>query len=72
MPKKSTKKPIQLDNENSIEELSESMILGVTMDGECVYIHTFDNDIQALEFIETAAAGLRADILSSMYKRSMN
>lgn len=72
MPKKSTKKPIQLDNENSIEELSESMILGVTTDGECVYIHTFDNDIQALEFLETAAAGLRADILSSMYKRSMN
>lgn len=72
MPKKSTKKPIQLDSENSIEELSESMILGVTTDGECVYIHTFDNDIQALEFLETAAAGLRADILSSMYKRSMN
>lgn len=72
MPKKSTKKPIQLDNENSIEELSESMILGVTTDGECVYIHTFDNEIQALEFLETAAAGLRADILSSMYKRSMN
>lgn len=72
MPKKSTKKPIQLDSENSIEELSESMILGVTTDGECVYIHTFDNEIQALEFLETAAAGLRADILSSMYKRSMN
>ena len=72
MPKKSTKKPIQLDNEDSTEELSESMILGVTTDGECVYIHTFDNDILALEFLETAAAGLRADILSSMYKRSMN
>jgi ribosomal protein S8E len=72
MPKKSTKKPIQLDREDSTEELSESMILGVTTDGECVYIHTFDNDIQALEFLETAAAGLRADILSSMYKRSMN
>ena len=72
MPKKSTKKHIQLDNEDSIEELSESMILGVTTDGECVYIHTFDNDILALEFLETAAAGLRADILSSMYKRSMN
>ena len=72
MPKKSTKKPIQLDNEDSTEELSESMILGVTTDGECVYIHTFDNEIQALEFLETAAAGLRADILSSMYKRSMN
>ena len=72
MPKKSTKKPIQLDSEESTEELSESMILGVTTDGECVYIHTFDNDILALEFLETAAAGLRADILSSMYKRSMN
>lgn len=72
MPKKSTKKPTKQDNEESIEELSESMILGVTTDGECVYIHTFDNDIQALEFLETAAAGLRADILSSMYKRSMN
>ena len=72
MPKKSTKKPIQLDSEDSTEELSESMILGVTTDGECVYIHTFDNEIQALEFLETAAAGLRADILSSMYKRSMN
>ena len=72
MPKKSTKKPIQLDREDSTEELSESMILGVTTDGECVYIHTFDNEIQALEFLETAAAGLRADILSSMYKRSMN
>jgi hypothetical protein len=48
------------------------MILGVTTEGECVYIHTFDNDIQALEFMETAAAGLRAEILSSMYKRSMN
>ena len=72
MPKKSTKKPIQLDSEDSTEELSESMILGVTTDGECVYIHTFDNDILALEFLETAAAGLRADILSSMYKRSMN
>ena len=72
MPKKSTKKPTKQDNEESIEELSESMILGVTTDGECVYIHTFDNDIQALEFLETAAAGLRADILSSLYKRSMN
>lgn len=46
--------------------------MGVTTDGECVYIHTFDNDIEALEFMEQAAAGLRAEILSSMYKRSVN
>jgi len=72
MLKKSTKKPTQQNNEESIKELSESMILGVTTDGECVYIHTFNDDIQALEFMETAAAGLRAEILSLMYKRSMN
>lgn len=72
MPTKSTKKRTSKGNGESIEELSESMILGVTTDGECVYIHTFDNDIEALEFMEQAAAGLRAEILSSMYKRSVN
>ena len=72
MPKKSTKKPIQLDNENSIEELSESMILGVTSDGECVYIHTFEDDIMALEFLETMIAGFRADVLKSLMRRNYN
>lgn len=48
------------------------MILGVTSDGECVYIHSFEDDIQALEFMETLTAGLRADILSNMFKRSVN
>ena len=73
MPTKSTKKPTSKKPPSEpAEELVESMILGVTMDGECVYIHTFDNDIEALEFLETAAAGLRAEILSSMFKRSVN
>lgn len=69
MPNKSTKKQ---DGEFPPEELVESMILGVTSDGECVYIHSFEDDIQALEFMETLAAGLRADILSGMFKRSVN
>lgn len=72
MPKPSTKKPTLRQRGKQPKELLESMILGVTEEGECVYIHTFDNDIQALEFMETAAAGLRAEILSSMYKRSVN
>lgn len=54
------------------ENLTESMILGVTEEGECVYIHTFENDILALEFLETMVAGLRADILSGLFKRSVN
>ena len=72
MPKKSTKKPIQLDSEDSTEELSESMILGVTTDGECVYIHTFEDEILALEFLETMIAGFRADVLKSLMRRNYN
>ena len=72
MPNKSTKKPTRIKSDESTKELIESMIIGVTSEGEFVYIHNFDDNIQALEFMETAAAGLRADILSTMYKRSMN
>lgn len=66
---KSTK---EQDDNFEPESLTESMILGVTEDGECVYIHTFDNDILALEFLETMVAGLRADILTGLFKRSVN
>lgn len=66
---KSTK---EQDENFEPESLTESMILGVTEEGECVYIHTFENDILALEFLETMVAGLRADILSGLFRRSMN
>lgn len=69
MQNKSTRRRV---DEFDPENLTESMILGVTDDGECVYIHTFENEIMALEFLETMVAGLRADILSSMFKRSVN
>lgn len=68
MPKKSIKRP----GTDETHELNESMILGVTADGECVYIHSFDDEIEALEFIEVMAAGLRADILTRMMRRTMN
>ncbi len=72
MPIKSTKKRTNDLNEEDVEELVESMILGVTSDGECVYIHTFNDDIHALEFLETALAGFRAEVLTSLFKRFHN
>lgn len=72
MPKKSTKRPTQNESEISAEDFVESMILGVTSDGECVYIHTFEDDIMALEFLETMIAGFRADVLKSLMRRNYN
>jgi hypothetical protein len=72
MPKKSTKRPTQSESEISTEDFAESMILGVTSDGECVYIHTFEDDIMALEFLETMIAGFRADVLKSLMRRNYN
>lgn len=72
MPIKSTKKRDNDFDREMPEELTNSMILGVTSDGECVYIHTFDDDITALEFLETMVAGYRADILSGLFRRFNN
>ncbi len=72
MPIKSSKKPDDTFEGLDPEELVESMILGVTSDGECVYIHSFNDDIHALEFLETALAGFRAEVLTSLFKRFHN
>lgn len=72
MPTKSSKKSDDTFDGLDPEELVESMILGVTSDGECVYIHTFEDDIRALEFLETMVAGFRSDVLNSIYKRFHN
>ena len=68
MPTKSTRKR----DEESDTELVESMVLGVTSEGECVYIHNFESDIYALEFLESLTAGLRCDVLSSLTRRFSN
>lgn len=72
MPIKSSKKPDDTFEGLDPEELVESMILGVTSDGESVYIHTFEDDIRALEFLETMVAGFRSDVLNTIYKRFHN
>lgn len=66
MPKKSK------DDDLDIGELEESMLLGITSEGNCVYIHSFDDDIRALEFLESLTAGFRAEILSGLFRRSVN
>ena len=72
MPTKSSKKSDDTFDGLDPEELVESMILGVTSDGECVYIHTFEDDIRPLEFLETMVAGFRSDVLNTIYKRFHN
>lgn len=72
MPRKSTGKQDNGSPEFDSEDLVESMILGVTSEGECVYIHNFEDDIRALEFLETLTVGFRSDILSGIIRRSVN
>lgn len=72
MPTKSKKKPDDTFDGMEPEELVDSMILGVTSDDECVYIHTFEDDIKALEFLETMVAGFRSDVLANLLRRFSN
>lgn len=71
MPSKSTKKPAA-DKEQNLNNLSEFFVTGVTDEGDCVYIHSFDDDISALEFLETLLAGFRSEVLSGIARRFMN
>ena len=48
------------------------MIVYITTEGERIYLHSFENRIHALEFLEIMVAGLRADILESLEVRSLN
>lgn len=54
------------------DEVEASMILCLNDDGERVYLHKFPDEVSALEFLEIMAAGLRADILERVVKRSLN
>lgn len=53
-------------------KIDESMVVYITKDGDRVYLHSFENKIHALEFLEIMVAGLRADILESIEMRSLN
>ena len=71
MQNRSTKKP-PADKEETLNNLDEFFVMGVTSDGEYVYIHSMEDDIKGLEFIETLLAGFRSEVLSSIARRFMN
>ena len=74
MPKKSPEKSASMEVLDHIKDgsIEESMIVYITTEGERIYLHSFENRIHALEFLEIMVAGLRADILESLEVRSLN
>ena len=74
MPKKSQGKSASAEALEHITDgkIEESMVVYITTDGERIYLHSFENKIHALEFLEIMVAGLRADILESIEMRSLN
>lgn len=53
-------------------EVDSSMVLLVTNDGERMYMHPFEDDLHALEFLELMVASFRVDMMERVVKRSMN
>lgn len=53
-------------------EVESSMILSVTKDGERVYMHPFEDEVVALEFLEIMVAGFRNDLIEKALKRMVN
>lgn len=48
------------------------MVLIVTTDGERMYLHPFEDDLHALEYLELMTASYRVDMMERVIKRSMN
>lgn len=74
MPKKS---PGQLDASDLVRQLDadnvdSSMILIVTNDGERIYMHPFEDELTALEFLELMTNGFRNDLIEKALKRMVN
>jgi len=58
----------QLDADN----VDSSMILVVTNEGDRIYMHPFENDLTALEFLELLTNGFRNDLIEKALKRMVN
>jgi hypothetical protein len=48
------------------------MILVVTNEGDRIYMHPFENDLSALEFLELLTNGFRNDLIEKALKRMVN
>lgn len=53
-------------------EIDSSVILSVTKDGDRVYMHPFEDDITALEFMEIMVTSFRNDLIEKALKRMVN
>lgn len=74
MPKKS---PERLEKSDIVRQLDadnvdSSMILIVTNEGERIYMHPFENELAALEFLELMVNGFRNDLIEKALKRMVN
>lgn len=54
------------------EETEGSMILMLMEDGERLYLHPFEDEISALEFLEQMCASYRTDLIAAATKRGLN
>ena len=69
MPKKLSRHEEVL---RKLEDMESFAILVLSKDGERVYLHPFEDDIEALEFVEGMTASLKSDILKQISRRSLN
>lgn len=74
MPKKS---PERLERSDIVRQLDadnvdSSMILIVTNEGERIYMHQFEDELAALEFLELMTNGFRNDLIEKALKRMVN
>lgn len=74
MHRKSSKKPTadEIIDEMKSGEVESSLILLLKKDGDRVYMHPFESELHALEFLEIMVAGLRCDVFETVMKRSLN
>lgn len=70
MPRKSLQADVAEKLES--EDIETFAVLILSKDGERVYLHQFEDDIDALEFVESMSASLKTDILRSLMKRMLN
>lgn len=71
MPKKSSDIDDALRRYQN-DEAEGSMILMLMDDGERVYLHPFEDEISALEFLEQMCASFRTDMIAAATKRGLN
>ena len=74
MPKKSQERLERSDivRQLDADNVDSSMILIVTNKGERIYMHPFEDELAALEFLELMVNGFRNDLIEKALKRMVN